>query len=117
MKDTENNNEENSHRALTFDELGELIFDVIGIPPSDCLTFDYTSRADIKQIKLKPTVSAYQYVTVTAIYFKGFEVSVRKQLINVTRVTFKNVPINVPDEEVINLCKSYGTPLELCTSL
>ena len=112
VKDTENNNDENSHRALTFDELGELIFDVIGIPPSDCLTFDYTSRADIKQIKLKPTVSADQYVTVTAINFKGFEVSVRKQLNNVTRVTFKNVPINVPDEEVINLCKSYGTPLD-----
>ena len=29
-----------------------------------------------------------------------------------TRVTFKNVPLNVPDEEIIHLCKSYGVPLD-----
>ena len=58
-----------SQRSLTFDKLGELIFDVIGIPPGDCLTFGYTSRADIKQIKLKPTVTSDIYVTENPLSF------------------------------------------------
>ena len=32
--------------------------------------------------------------------------------LNITRVTFKNVPLNVPDEEIIHLCMSYGSPVE-----
>ena len=27
-------------------------------------------------------------------------------------VTFKNVPLNVPDEEIIHLCISYGSSVE-----
>ena len=30
---------------------------------------------------------------------------------NLTRVTFKNVPFNIPDEEIIHLCQVYGEPL------
>ena len=71
------------------------------------LTFD-----DTKQIKLKPGISTDTYLTEFPIMFKDHEVSVKKQLNNVTRVTLKNVPLNVPDEEIINLCLSYGRPLE-----
>ena len=50
VKDTENF-QENPPRQLTFDELGELIFDVIKINPDECLTFDYnTGRFDTKHI-------------------------------------------------------------------
>ena len=102
-----------SLRPLTYDELGELIFDIIKIDRSDCITFDYnTGRQDTKHIQLKPSVQIDQFVTPTPFLFKGYEVSVRKQLSNITRVTFKNVPLNVPNEEVLNLCKSYGTPLD-----
>ena len=37
--------------------------------------------------------------------------TVRKQRQNIVRVTFKNVPLNVPDEEITNLCNSYGKPV------
>ena len=30
---------------------------------------------------------------------------------NLTRVTFKNVPFNIPDEEIIHLCQVYGDPV------
>ena len=30
---------------------------------------------------------------------------------SITRVTFKNVPFNIPDEEIINLCECYGEPI------
>ena len=108
VKDTENI-QENPPRQLTFDDLGELIFDVIKINPDECLTFDYnTGRFDTKHIQLKPLVHADQYVTTSPIPFKGYLVSVNKQLNNITRVTFKNVPLNVPNEEILHLCSSYG---------
>ena len=60
----------------------------------------------------KPSIQADQFVTSTPILFKGYYVSVNKQLNNITRVTFKNVPINVPNEEILHLCKQYGKPLD-----
>ena len=85
-------------RPLTYDDLGELIFDVLKIDPSKCISFDYnTGRYDIKHLQLKSNVQADQFVTTTPIFFKGFDVSVKKQLNNITRVTFKNVPLNVPN--------------------
>ena len=58
--------QENQPRGLTFDDLGELIFDVIKINPDDCISFDYnTGRFDTKHIKLKPNVQADPFVTTT----------------------------------------------------
>ena len=48
----------------------------------------------------------------STILFKGFSVNVKKQLNNITRVTFKNVPLNVPNEDILHLCSSYGKPLD-----
>ena len=90
--------QENQPRGLTFDDLGELIFDVIKINPDDCISFDYnTGRFDTKHIQLKPNVQADQFVNTSPINFKGYEVTLKKQLVNVTRVTLKNVPLNVPN--------------------
>ena len=110
---SESDCEESSIRHLTYDELGESIFDVLKVIPSECIAFDYnTSRFDIKQIQLKPNVDADKFVTVTPVSFKGYNVTVSKQLNNVTRVTFKNVPLNVPHQEILHLCRTYGTPCE-----
>ena len=100
-------------KNLTFDELGELLFDELKIKPSDCVSLDYnTGRYDTKHVQLKPNVTADQFVTPIPIRFKGHEVTVNKQLNNITRVTFRNVPLNVPNEEIIHLCKSYGHPVD-----
>ena len=108
---TDSEGDENYTRSLTYDDLGELIFDVIKINPDDCIAFDFnTGRYDIKQIQLKPSVWADKFVTGSPIEFKDHLVSVSKQLTNTTRVTFKNVPLTVPDEEILHLCRSYGTP-------
>ena len=105
--------QDSAPRPLTYDDLGELIFDIIKIDPKDCITFDYnTGRFDTKQIQLKPAIKVDQFLTTTPLLFKGYEVSVTKQLNNITRVTFKNVPINVPNEEILHVCKSYGTPYD-----
>ena len=63
-------------------------------------------------MKFKPEIVTDSYVTQVPIIFKEHSITVRKHIHNVTRVAFKNVPLNVPDEEIIYLCWSYGVPLD-----
>ena len=98
---------------LTLEQVGELIFDVIGVNPSDCAGVALTThRYDTKEVKLKPKVDASKYLTTEPLVFKDHEVKVRKQTTASTRIVFKNIPFNIPDEEVLNLCNCYGTPTE-----
>ena len=100
-------------KNLTFDDIGEFIFDVLKIKPEDCLGFDYTTgRYDTRQVKMKPEIDTAPYITPNPISFMDHEITVKKQLSNVTKVLFKNVPLNVPDEEILNLCLCYGTVLD-----
>jgi hypothetical protein len=67
---------------------------------------------DTKEINLKKGVDPTPYLTTYPKLFKGHEISIKKQMNNLTRVTFKNVPFNIPDEEIIHLCLRYGEPLK-----
>ena len=97
-------------KNLTFDDLGIFIFDILKVNPSDCLGFDYTTgRYDSREIKFKPGIDIDPYTTITPHIFMDHEITVKKQLRNVTKVVFKNVPLNVPDEEILNLCLCYGS--------
>ena len=100
-------------KPLQVEDLGELIFDVIKLEPQSCLGVDlFTGRYDTKEIKLKPNVDPTPYLTLESpITFKSHDVIVRKQRCNITRVTFKNVPFVVPDEEILHLCIHYGKPV------
>ena len=97
-------------KTLSMDDVSVLIFDIIGVKPQECLGVAlYTSRYDTKEVKFKPGVDTECYLTKdTPINFKDHEILVTKQTANITRVTFKNVPFNVPDEEILNLCSCYG---------
>ena len=108
--EVEENGEMKQAKALTTDDVSVLIFEMIGLKPADCLGVALsTNRYDTKEVKLKPGVDASQYLTKdTPIIFKNHEIVVISQTANVTRVTFRNVPFNIPDEEIVNLCLSYG---------
>ena len=97
-------------KPLSLDDVSVLIFDVIGVKPQDCLGVAlYTSRFDTKEIKMKPGVDPSPYLTRDKpISFKNHEIVVTSQTANVTQITFKNVPFNIPDEEILNLCSCYG---------
>ena len=98
---------------LTYEDLGELLFDVLHVPIKDCLAFDYnTGRYDIKQVKMKPGAPVSEIIAQSPVTFKDHTVTVSQQRLNITRVTFKYVPLNVPDEEIINLCLTYGKPID-----
>ena len=100
--------------SIRFEDVSVLIFDVIAVKPEHCLGVALsTTRYDTKEVKLKPGVDPTQYLTKdTPIIFKDHQVEVTTQSSSITRVTFKNVPFNIPDEEIINLCKCYGEPLD-----
>ena len=99
------------HRNLVFDEIGTFLFDVLKISPSDCLRFNFTSgRFDTKEVMFKPGIDITPYLG--NFEFMEHEVTTRKQRNNVTKIVFKNVPLNIPDEEIVNLAESYGKPTD-----
>ena len=91
--------------------MGTILFDIVKIKPSDCLRFNYTSgRYDTREIMFKPDIDltpllgSYQGL--------GHEITCRRQRSNISKITFKNVPLNIPDEEIVNLCETYGKPVD-----
>ena len=113
LKKNISNDEQRTKPAnLTFDQLGDLIFDHLQIKKEDCLRFNFsTPRYDTREVVLKPGVDISPYIK-TLENFCGHTVTTRPQSNNVTKVSFRNVPSNVPDEEIIRLCNAYGTPLK-----
>ena len=96
---------------LTYDQLGELLFDVLQIKTDDCLRLNFsTSRYDTREVVLKPSVDLLPYIKVIDDFY-GHTVTTCKQSSNIVRVSFRNVPANVPDEEILHLCNFYGKPL------
>ena len=97
---------------LSLERIGELLFDVIMLKPEECERVALvTSRYDTKEVKLKPGIDPAPYITSEPIMFHNHEVVVRRQSSKSVEVTFKNVPLCIPDEEIINLCKCYGEPV------
>ena len=113
IKTVKTRSEEAPPPDLKAEDIGELLFDILHVNPADCLAYDYnTGRYDTKQIKLKPGIPVTNILAKSPLNFKGHTVTVTQQRLNITRVTFKNVPLNVPDEEIIHLCMAYGKPVE-----
>ena len=105
------NDVENPRRPenLSLESIGELLFDVIKLKAEDCERVALvTNRYDTKEVKLKPGVDPSPYLTSEPIEFKEHEVIVRRQSCKSVEVAFKNVPLCIPDEEIINLCNCYG---------
>ena len=99
------------HRNLTFDEIATFLFDILKIPHSACLRFNYTTgRYDSREVMFKPGIDITPYLGTHI--FMEHEIITKKQLSSVTKVTFKNVPLNIPDEEIIHLCETYGRPMD-----
>ena len=46
------------------------------------------------------------------ICFKEHTITVKNQRQNIIRVTFKNVTLNIPDEEIMTLCAAYDKAVD-----
>ena len=88
--------------------LSEYIFTELGIKPADIMEIDLnTGRSDIKQIRLKPGVDTDKLLSDFPDTYEGYAVNISKLTQTNTKVTFRNVPIEIPDEEILNLCAVY----------
>ena len=109
---TNSDGESISPKSLTYEDIGELLFDTLEIDPEECISFNFNSgRYDLREVKFKPNIDTSKYMRLEAIPFKEHMVTVTKQRQNIIKVTFKNVPLNVPDEEILTLCAAYGKPV------
>ena len=107
------NGEEVKPKTLNEVDLSEFFFDELKLKVEDCKSIALrTHRYDTKEIKLKKAVDPTPYLTGVPMLFKGHEFIIKKQMNNLTRVSFKNVPFNIPDEEIIHLCQVYGDPVK-----
>ena len=99
------------HKNLTFDEIGSFLFDILKISPEHCVRFNFTTgRYDTREVMFKPEVDLTPYLG--SFVYLDHEICTRRQRSNITKITFKNVPLNIPDEEIINLCEVYGKPVD-----
>ena len=88
-------------KNLTMEDIGEFIFDILKVKIDECAGLSLsTSRYDTKEINLKPGIDPTTYLTKEPIIFKGHSITVTQQRIDTTKVTFKNVPWDIPDEEL-----------------
>ena len=110
---TDENGDQTRPRSLTYEDLGEFLFDILMIDPEDLVALNLnTGRYDQRELKFKPDIDVSPYLRPEPVAFKDHHITVGRQSQNVTRITFKNVPLNVPDEEILHLCRVYGKPLE-----
>ena len=95
---------------LTFSQFGEFLFDVLKVDPDSCLGIDLsTGRYDTRELQLKKGTDISAITTPTTPHmFKGHEITAALMSSQVTKVTFKQVPLSVPDEEILHLCCHYG---------
>ena len=96
--------------SLSTAQVGELIFDYLEIDPADCLELDISTggRYDTKELLVKAGAKLGKALTTEPLEFKQHKVNVSLVTKVATKVTFKNVPISVPDEEILHICSQYG---------
>ena len=100
-------------KSLTNDQFGDFIFDSLGIKQEDCLEIDLSGRWDTKELVLRPNTDVAHILTAAQPFiFLDHEITVTNLIKNITRITFKNVPLSVPDEEIIQICKAYSEPVD-----
>ena len=100
-------------KSLTIEDISEFIFEILNIQFEECVGVDYyTGRYDTREILLKPGVDTTRYTSNEPYLFNHHEIMVKKMLNDVTRVTFRNVPMYVPDEEILHLCGIYGSVMD-----
>ena len=90
--------------------MSELIFNTLKIPAECCIELDMqTGRYEKKELLVTPNTDLTNALTTdTPKLFRQHEVRVTVISNLATKVTFKGVPITVPNEELIHLCSHYG---------
>ena len=101
---------------LTQADIESILFEELKIDIDAVEEVDVSSRYNHKEIVFKKDHDVLKYRRPPFMY-KGHLVTVgsNSSSRNLTKITFRNVPRSVPDEELINFCFSFGQPEETRT--
>ena len=94
-------------------QLGDFIFNDLKLPVDDVLQLGFsTGRNNSKEILVKYTTDV-RNITTNNInpphhLYKDYKITISTLDDKSTKITFINVPLNVPIEEIRHLCKVYG---------
>ena len=82
------------------------MYDVLKIPFANCVSLD-ESRNDLKILELKGDIKVEDFLG-TFHDVEGFNIVVRSGGDKATKITFKDVDIETPNEELMELCDMWG---------
>ena len=101
-----------SGSALSVTDWADFLFDEMNMDPSEALGIDFFSgnRGSV-EVLLHPKVDVGKFIC-SGKAFKGYNMEISKMASDETKVVFLNVPLFVPDEEIIHLVTSYGGKME-----
>ena len=98
-------------KPLNHDDLSDFLFKILKIKRGDIVGIDYSgSGYGHREVELKAGVDPDPFIRTAAETYMNHKISVKKEMKKTTtKVLFRNVPLNVPDEEIINLAMCYGS--------
>ena len=85
------------------------LFEILKINQTDAIEIDHFSSRSKKRILLRDGVNIDQHKLYMPDTYKGYIVNVERTAQAKTRILFRNVPIDCPEVELINLCNTYGS--------
>ena len=88
--------------------VGTYLFEILKVNQHDALELDHFSSRNKKRVLLKDGVNIDKHRIYMPDTYKGYIINVEKISQTKTRILFKNVPIDCPEVELINLCNTYG---------
>ena len=97
---------------LTDAQLGDFLFQNLKIPVNDVIGLDFPKRSDTKHIQVRPSTTLTDIVTDhkdAPHFYKDHEIMITTISSKATKVTFIDVPLTVPDEELMHLCSLHGS--------
>ena len=98
-------------KSLTFDDFADFLFDHLKVNPDDCSSYTFSQYSNnSKELKFKPSVDISPYIG--SFSFRGHSFTSRRQGNRTVRVTFREVPHYICDEELLNIVQCYGTPTD-----
>ena len=98
---------------LSFDATADFLFSTLNIDPASCLAFNHSlGNSNTKELSFKPGVSIDSYVGTYNINQgqSTFSITTRKQQSSTVRLTFRNCPLNIPDQELLHIATTFCSP-------
>ena len=95
--------------GLTQEDVEHILFNELKIDVDAVVEVDVTSRYNFKEIIFKKDHDIVKYQR-PPFLFKGHMVTAGSsaKLRNMVKITFRNVPRSVPDEELLHFCSKFG---------